>query len=564
MENTEFEIPARLKTLEKELLFAHQKILLQEQKFEKIQAELAEKDSALAQKDSALAQKDSELAKKDFLISLLEEKYRLAMMRRFARSAENWAKVGQILLFDEAELASDLPPETEAEVTQIAAHTRQSLPRKRAELPEGLEVVQIIHALPESELIGPNGEHYVEIGREISEKLDVIPMDLRIIQHIRLKYAVKNKEELGVKIAPMPLQLIPKGIASPGLLAHIAQAKYEHHLPLYRQEQIWADLEIRMPRNSMCQWMMAVGEKLGPMLDYLMEDMKLSGYLHADESPVTLLKDPNKKPDNPSHQGYMWVYANAVGVRYDYRSSREGQHPLEMLENFTGYLQVDGYFGYDNLFKTGQIIEVGCMAHARRKFTDIQKSAGKKAKLPVVEHVLNLIAKLYHLEKGFKEQDLNHDQVTQERQQKSQPLLDKLQAYVVEQIKKTPPQGSLGKALQYVLNHWGPLTKYLENGKLDIDNNAAERCIKPFAVGRKNWLFCGNVNGAKAAANIYSLIASAKIHDLKVFEYLKHVFEELPNADTPKKVEALLPKYLAQSHPEFKKFKSPVQITLFD
>jgi transposase len=559
--SVEFDAQFRLKILEKELLLAHQKISIQDQKF---QAELAAKDSALAQKDSALAQKDSALAQKDFLIFLLEEKYRLVMMRRFARSAENWAKVGQIPLFDESELESGLPPETEEESIQITAHTRKSLPRKRAELPEGLEVVEVIHALPESELVGPNGEQFIEIGREVSEKLDVIPMDLRIIQHIRLKYAVKNKEELGIKVAPMPHQLIPKGIASPGLLAHIAQAKYEHHLPLYRQEQIWADLDIRMPRNSMCQWMMAVGEKLGPMLDYLMEDMKIVGYLHADETPVTLLKDPNKKPDNPSHQGYMWVYANSEGVRYDYRNSREGKHPLEMLENFSGYLQVDGYYGYDHLFKNGRIIEVGCMAHARRKFTDIQKSAGKKAKLPVVEHVLNLITKLYHLEKIFKEKALNHDQITQERQEKSEPLLYKIHAYVTEQIPKTPPQGSLGKALQYVLNHWGPLTKYLENGKLDIDNNAAERCIKPFAVGRKNWLFCGNVRGAQAAANIYSLIESAKIHDLKVFEYLKHVFEELPHADTPKKVEALLPKYVAENHPEFKKMRPPVQIKLFD
>jgi transposase len=499
----------------------------------------------------------AELAKKNLIIELLQERWRLAMARRFGRSADSFLRPDQTRLFDEAELAAlnseepGIPPE--ADLVTVEAHQRKKLPRKSRQLPEGLETITVIHALPESELIGPNGEQYEVIGQEVSEKLDVVPMDVRIIRHVCLKYAVKKQEELGVKTAPMPAQIIPRGMASPGLLAHIAQAKYEYHLPLYRQEQIWAGLDIRMPRNIMCQWMMTVGEAVSELLDYLLEDMKLEHYLHADETHVTLLNDPNKKSDQASHRGFMWVYANKTGVRYDYRSSREGKHPLEMLENFTGYLQVDGYTGYNLVSSVGGIIEVGCMAHLRRKFTDVQKSAGKKTRTPVADHVVNLIAKLYQIEKTAKQDNLGHDELYKLRQEKSKPVLDQLLAYIKEHASKAPPTSTLGRALQYGLNHWVQIVRYIDHGILDIDNNAAERCMKPFAVGRKNWMFCGNVRGAQAAANILSLIESAKLHDLKVFDYLSYVFEEIPKATTPRQVEALLPKYVAENKPEFKK-----------
>lgn len=518
---------------------------------------LIDQDKIISNQTIKLAQQDAEILKKKLLIELLEERYRLAMARRFGRSADSFLRPDQTHLFDEAELAALNPEEPEippdGDLIVVEAHQRKKLPRRSRQLPEGLETVTVIHELPASELVGPNGEEYVVIGQEVSEKLDVVPMDVRIIRHICLKYAVKSREELGVKTAPMPAQIIPRGMASPGLLAHIAQAKYEYHLPLYRQEQIWAGLDIRMPRNIMCQWMMAVGDAVSELLDYLMEDMKLEHYLHADETHVTLLNDPHKKPDNPSHRGFMWVYANKVGVRYDYRSSREGKHPVEMLENFTGHLQVDGYTGYNQVSSTGQVIEVGCMAHLRRKFTDVQKSAGKKTKTPVADHVVNLINKLYQIEKTAKQDNLGQDEIYKIRQEKSKPLLDKLISYIKEQAPKAPPTSTLGRALQYGLNHWVPLSRYIDSGILDIDNNAAERCMKPFAVGRKNWMFCGNVRGAQAAANILSLIESAKLHDLKIFDYLSYVFEEIPKATTPKQIEALLPKYVAANRPEFKK-----------
>lgn len=519
---------------------------------------LADKDQKIEHQDAKILRQETEIQKRDRLIAVLEEKLKLALIRKFARMADTYVDPNapkQANLFDEMELMPDetpAPPEA-ADLVSVAAHTKKTNRGKRNPLPAELERVVIIHALPESELIGKNGEQFVEIGREITEQLDITPADVKVIQHVRIKYAVKTREELGVKLAPMPEQIIPKSIASAGLLAHIAQAKYCYHLPLYRQEQIWRELDVHLPRNSACRWMMQVGEKMQTLVEYLFENMKRYRHMHVDESPLTVIDDDRKKPENPSHQGFLWVYANPVGVVYDYQSSREGAHPLEMLSEFKGYVQSDGYAGYNGLFTDGTRISVGCMAHARRKFTDVQKLAGKKSNTPVADSVVNLMGKLYHLEEQAKKQGLTINQIYELRQEKAKRLLDRLHQYLKEQQPKAPPQGQLAKAINYTLNQWDALIRYLDDGIINIDNNPAERCIKPFAVGRKNWLFCGNTRGARAAANLYSLIQSAKLHDLKIFDYLKYVFEQLPSADTPRKLEQLLPQYAATHLPKIKK-----------
>ncbi len=500
-----------------------------------------------------------ETAKRDSMIVELQNKLKLALIRRFARQADSYIDPNapkQDDLFDELPLPEMAEPEV-AETIDVPAHTKVVKARgKRKPLPEELERVQQIYRLPEADLLGPNGEQYIEIGQEMTEQLDVIPADVKVIQHIRIKYAVKGQEELGVKTAPMAPTILPKSIATPGLLAHVAQAKYCHHLPLYRQEAIWKELDVHLPRNSLCRWMMIVGERLSPLVEYLFADMKAYGYLHVDETPVTVLEDAHKKPENASHQGYIWLYANSIGVLYDYRSSREGAHPLEMLEDFKGYIQKDGYSGYDALFTHADRIGIGCMAHVRRKFTDIQKVTGKKARSAIADHVVNLIAKLYHLESVAKKENRTEDEVYQIRQEKATLILTKLHDYLKEQSQKAPPQSMLGKAIQYGLNQWKEVIRYIDHGMLNIDNNPAERCIRPFTIGRKNWLFCGNTRGAIAAANLYSLIESAKLYDLKIFDYLKFVFTELPNADTPRKLEQLLPHHAHVHLPKIKKPQS--------
>ena len=489
-------------------------------------------------------------------IATLKEQLRLAAANRYGRSSEKYVQPNDLQgrLFDEDELAvcdaplQDIP--TDSHTQHIASHSRTVKRGQRTPLPDYLPRVRIEHTLPEVELVGPEGELFEKIGEVISEQLDVIPAQVQVLQQVRFKYAVKGKEELGVKLAPLPKQLIAKSVASAGLLAHVATSKYCHHLPLYRQAQIWASLDVHLPRNSVCRWMMRAGEAVQPLIDFLFEAMCHHRHLHVDETPVTVIDAKDKPPDKPSHQGYMWVYTNRLGVLFEYQSSRHGTHPKDKLAEFTGYVQSDGYAGYHGLFHDGTKQAVGCMAHARRKFTDVQKAAGKNKKSPVADYVVKLIAKLYKLEAQAKEQSLDEPAICQLRQTQALPILDKLNAYLLAIYPKTPPQGLLGKAIGYTLNQWESLYRYTDSGILSIDNNPAEQAIRPFAIGRKNWLFHGNTRGAKAAANLYSLIESAKLYQLKVFDYLKYVFEQLPFADTPDKLEQLLPVYVSHHLPK--------------
>ena len=509
-------------------------------------------------------------------IADLTQQLKLAKARQFGRSADTFVDPNaptQDHLFDEAEIlelmgelvglvqtaadAEAAASEAEKKV-QVPAHERIINRGKRQPLPAYLARVETVYELSPEELIGPNGELFEPIGFETSEQLNIIPQEIYVLLHKRMKYAVKGLEELGVRTARMPLQMIPKSIASAGLLAHIAQAKYQHHLPLYRQEQIWKELEIDLPRASPSRWMLEVGNQLQPLIDLIFKSIKSTGYVHADETAVTVLK--NKKAGEDSYKGYMWVYTNDQGSIYDFRTSRAGRHPQEMLSDFEGYLQVDGYAGYNAPCSNPKIIEVGCMAHVRRKFTDIQKAAGKGAKLPVVEQVLKQIQALYKIESEAKEHHLSPEEIYKIRQEQAKPILEKLHLYLQDIRPKTPPKGLLGKAITYALNHWIVVSRYIDDGRLDIDNNAAERCVKPFAVGRKNWLFSGTTESAKASGNIFSLIESAKIHDLKIFDYLSYVFEQLPMADTEEKLAALLPIKAKEHLPKIKQSEIKNQI----
>ncbi len=533
--------------------------------------------SSLKKLSREIQTKDQEIQNKNTHIKILEEKLKLAIAQRYVRSSEKFVFVPdnktphiQDRLFDEVELqqsdedtennASENIDETTAETIEVPAHTRTVRRGKRVQLPDYLPVVQVHHELSAEALTGPNGETFEKIGEVITKQLDIIPETVQVIEHVCFKYAVKDREELGIKIAPLPKQPIPKSVASAGLLAHVATAKYCYHLPLYRQEKIWESLDVHLPRNSLCRWMIEIGELVQPLIDDLMEEIKLHRHIHADETPVTLVnnKPTTNNPSDNSHQGYMWLYANHKGVVYDYQDSRGGEHPENRLSEFKGYLQTDAYAGYNATLSNKNIQSVGCFAHARRKFVDIKKSAGKKAKTPVVDHVLSLIGKLYHIESQAKKNELTEAEIYKERQTKAIPILKKLFDYLLTIKPRTPPNSLLGKAVAYSLNHWDALHRYTEDGCLCIDNNPAERLIKPFVIGRKNWLFCGNIRGAKAAANLYSLIESAKLYNLKVFDYLKFVFEKIPTADTPRKLEQLLPQYAKDVVPKIKDFSQPI------
>ncbi len=471
-------------------------------------------------------------------INYLKEQLRLAKMKLFARSSERFVDPDdpQYQLFDEMPVVETGVNDEDNQETEVSGHKRKRNRGKRASLPGILARVRVEHTLPESELIGPNGEQYEKIGEVISEQLEVIPAQVQVTVNVRFKYAVKGREELGILIAPVANQPIPKSIASASMLAHIAQSKYEYHLPLYRQERIWASLGIDIPRNSMCRWMMEIGKMLEPLNEVMFAQMKSHGHMHVDETPVTVLNKNTKG----SHKGYMWVYANYHGVLYDYRPTRAGSGPMEMLNDYGGYIQTDRYSGYNGLFDSDKRISVACMAHARRKFTDIQKAYGK-ASNGICNHVLTKMQELYKIEKHAKKNNFSADDILQIRQSKAIPIVDDLHQYLLDKQNTVPPKSGLGKAIAYFLNHYQALRRYADSGIVSIDNNVAERAIKPFAVGRKNWLFCGNTAGAIAAANIYSLIEAVKMYNLKIFDYLKYVFEQLPNTHSQEDLIKLLP-----------------------
>lgn len=471
----------------------------------------------------------------------LQEQLRLANLRRFARSSERFVDHNdpQGLLFDEDELP--IPEEKDVEIQDIPAHQRKKRRGKRESLPEFLERIRVEHTLPESELIGPDGEQYTKIGEVTSEELQVIPMQMRVIVHARYQYAVKEREELGVKIAPMPKKAIPKSIASSSLLAHIVQAKFCHHLPLYRQEQIWQALDVSIPRNSMCRWIQKLGDLTEPLIAVMLKKMKQHGHIHVDETTVTLLKDKNKKEGNPSHLGYMWVYKNRHGTVFDYRACRSGKNPESILGDYKGYIQTDRYGGYNILFKEGSgRVSAGCMAHARRKFMEIAKLSKNKS-TGISHYVISRMKVLYDIERLAKDKAMPSDELLKLRQSQAIPILDDLKKYLIDKEPTIPPRSGLHTAVCYFLRHFDALKRYTESPLVNIDNNPAERAIKPFAVGRKNWLFCGNEKGAIASANLYSLIESAKTYNLKIFDYLQYLFERLPNLKDENDLLNLLP-----------------------
>jgi len=474
----------------------------------------------------------------------LQEQLNLALARRYASSSEKVSK-DQLHLFNEAEMDAyrDGVEAVEFEETlTIAEHTRKKRGRKK--LPEALPRIEVIHELPEGERhCDHDGAPLEEIGEVISEQLDIIPAQIRVIRHIRKKYACGCGQ--CIKTAPVPAQPIPKSLASPGLLAHVSVSKYQDALPLYRQEQILKRIGVDLPRATLANWMVAAGTLVQPIINLLRD--RLLGYdiCQMDETTVQVLKEPGRKAQSKS---YLWLQRGGPPdqpvILYDYDPSR-GQHiPKQLLEGFKGYLQTDGYDGYNGAVAVGGLKHVGCWAHARRKFDEAIKAQGKKKPKGKAHRGLAWIQKLYRIEKHTR--SLTPEERHAHRQRHARPILDELRAWLDASLPQVPPTSATGKALNYLHNEWDKLIRYLDDGRLEIDNNRAENAIRPFVIGRKNWLFSDSVNGVKASANLYSLIETAKANDLEPYAYLRYLFTELPKAATVERIEALLPGNVTQ------------------
>jgi transposase len=491
--------------------------------------------------EKAVLEKDRIIAVQAQRIALFEEFVRLQKIRTYAAKSEK--SPDQNELFNEAELcdaAEEMLAASEDEVTNATPAVKA--PRKkpgRKPLPAELPRIRIEHDLSEADKYCACGCTLTSIGEEASEQLDIIPAKIQVPVNVRKKYACKQCEE-GVKTAPLPAQPIPKSNASPGFLAHVAISKYQDALPLYRLETILERAGVDIARNTLANWMVRAGELIEPLLNQLNDRLLTYPIMHCDETTVQVLNEHGKPATS---QSYMWVRVGGPPTQpirlFHYADSRRGAVVSELLEGYRGYLQTDDYGGYNAVASSDAVTQLGCWAHARRKFVDAQKAAGKSSKAGKADMAISLIAKLYAVEKRIKA--LDADTKYDIRQKEALPLLAKIREWLDKSLHNTLPKGLLGKALGYLNSNWSKLIVYTQDGRLSIDNNPAENAIRPLVVGRKNWLFSASISGARASANLYSLIETAKANGLDPYRYLRQVFTMLPGVDDPKQIEALLP-----------------------
>lgn len=452
---------------------------------------------------------------------------------QYSKRSEKQVSPDQASLFDEVEETVVQPTETDLATTEVDAITvpeHQRKKRGRPALPKDLLRVTRTYDLTDEEKRCPCGCELSKIGEKKREQLEFIPAQVRVIEHVRYQYACRKCTDV-MKLAPLPKQPIPKSIASPGLLSHVLVSKFQDHLPFYRQEQIFDRMGIDLCRGSFCTWAQQCAELLRPLINMMRNIINRYDIGYCDETRLQVLKEPDRKANSLS---YMWIFIGGEEAKccfvYQYHPSRSHHIPKDFLSNFKGHLHTDGYSAYQTLFNNKEIPINGlhCWAHARRKFLDAAKqSKNATAANWAVKH----IAALYKLEKHFKKQGYSHDEIHKQRQKKAKPILDKIKKWLNENSLKVPPKHPIGEAIQYAQKFWKNLIRYIDDGRFEIDNNFAERSIKPFVIGRKNWMFHDSVKGADAGAIIYSLIETCKAHKINPYLYLRYVLQEIPNCD---------------------------------
>ena len=473
-------------------------------------------------------------------ISHLFEQFLLGRKRMFGSSSEQSSAQGR--LFDEADAlaaqatehddVAPLPPETpEPKNKKPAARG------KRGPLPPELKRVDIIHDVPESER-SCCGTPMVVIGQDVSEQLDIVPMQVRVLRHIRLRYGCPASAHAPVTAA-LPPQALPKTNASNDFLAMLLTVKYVDGQPLYRFGKVLDRHGVTVPTQTLARWVITASCVLQPLVNLMRDALLAGGVIHMDETVVQVLKEMDKEATSNS---YMWVQAGGPPgkkvVIFDYDPSRSGDVPVRLLHDYQGYLMADGYDGYNQLVKTAEITRLACWAHVRRRFVDAVK-VQPKGKRGRADEAVALIGKLYRVERDHK--DSSDEERLLARQQRSVPVLAELHAWMKKVLPIVTPKSVLGTALSYMRDYWSMLTPYTGRGDLPIDNNRCENAIRPFVVGRKGWLFSDTPAGANASALIYSLIETAKANGLEPYAWLRRVLRDLPAAKTVDDVEALLP-----------------------
>lgn len=460
-----------------------------------------------------------------------EEQFHLARHKQFGASSERSVKEQQYL-FNEAEAIAEAGP-VEEEIRQTITYERRK-PGRRP-IPKDLPIERIEYRLPEEEQICTAcGEHLHEMSEELRHEVKLVPAQVKIVQHARFVYGCRNCEKNGIQVpiktAKAPRPVIEKGLASPSAVAYVMTMKFVDGVPLYRQENHYARLGIDLSRGVLSNWMLKGSEWLEPIYDRAKQKLLEQGILHADETTLQVLKEPGRPAES---QSYMWLYrTGSLGppvVLYEYQQTRSGEHPKNFLKGFKGYLQVDGYAGYHDI---PGVTLCGCWAHLRRKFSEALKGLPPKKRSSGIraQEALDRINRLFAIERELKR--CTPEERLEIRNQKSHPIVEEFRKWLEDILPAIVPKSLFGLAVNYGLNQWEKLVRFLEDGRIEIDNNRAERSIKPFVIGRKNFLFCNTPRGARASATIYSIIESAKENGLNPYAYLNYLFEKLPNLES--------------------------------
>jgi transposase len=482
----------------------------------------------LQEENEILKQEKSELELK---LKWFEEQFRLHQHKLFGRSSEQTTPE-QLSLFNEAE--SEAKPEAPEPTVEEITYKRRKIKGHREEMLKDLPVETIEYFLSEEELNCHCGGRLHVMSKEVRKELKIVPAQVSVVEHVQFVYACrdcdKNDITTTIKTAAMPKPALPGSLASASAIAHVMAEKFVKGLPLYRQEQDWMRMGIEISRQTMANWLIQSSERwLRPLYDRMQEYLLQRNIVHADETTLQVLKEPGRSADSTS---YMWLYRTGREsphiVLYDYQTTRASKHPVKFLNGFKGYLHTDGYDGYIGM---PGIVNVGCWAHARRYFSDALKAMPPKKddKISITEEGLAFCNKLFEIEKKL--HDVTPEERYENRLKLSRPVLDKFKEWIRYNSSRVAPKVALGKALHYCKNQWDKLEGFMLDGRLEIDNNRSERSIKPFVIGRKNWLFSNTPKGATSSATIYSIVETAKENGLNPFGYFTYLFEQLPNVD---------------------------------
>jgi transposase len=498
---------------------------------------LIETISRLTEENAQLKQNLEESEKR---ISLLIEQVKLSRQRHFGKKSESGECLQLELVFDEVEASEDNKSE---EIEGLAATETITYTRSKKTVGRKIDTSllpreQVVYDLTEEEKhCCQCGSQLEKFGEDKSERLEYIPAQLKVIESICSKYTCRCCET--VKTAVKPEMPIAKSMAAPSLITEVIIKKYEHHLPWYRQSKIFAQEGIDIPANTICNWFLQAGEVLEPLSTALKTQLTNANVLQADETPVKVLQD--------NVRGYMWCYHSCQPenrfVLFEYNNSRSGKVVTDNLKDYQGILQTDGYSGYNGMRAKDDVVSLGCWAHCRRHFADVVKISSSTGK---AHEVMKWITKLYQIENRSKEQGFDFAARKKLRQEEALPILQKIHDLMIKSVPSS--KSALGKAITYALNQWQYLTKYVDYGEAEIDNNWVENQIRPFALGRKNWMFLGNENSAKTAAFFYSIIQTCRLNSIDPRKYLIYVLGKAHNMRRGEvNPEILLPQFIDKS-----------------